>query len=70
MYDYIGVSKFATGEYKAKTDVTKDYQHAMKKYKELINISFQKVKAHASESEGGSKYNDVADKLSKIATKL
>lgn len=70
VYDYIGVSKFATGEYKAKTDVTRDYQYAMRKYKDLINISFQKVKAHASESEGGSKYNEAADKLSKIATKL
>ena len=70
VYDYIGVSKFATGEYKASTDVTRDYQSAMNKYKGLINITFQKVKAHASEHEGGSKFNSIADKLSKLATKL
>lgn len=70
VYDYIGVSKFATAEYKAKTDVTRDYQVAMSRYRNMINIEFQKVKAHASEQNGGSKYNEIADKLSKIASKL
>ena len=70
VYDYIGISKLATGEYKASTDVTRDYQNAMNRYKHLINITFQKVKAHTSESEGGSKFNAIADELARIATKL
>lgn len=70
VYDYIGISKFATKEWKAKTPVTKDYQEAIERYTKLIQINFIKVKAHADESEGGSSYNDMADKLAKKANKL
>lgn len=42
----------------------------MSRYRNMTNIEFQKVKAHTSEKEGGSKYNTLADKLSKIASKL
>lgn len=65
VYDYIGIFKFATGEWKAKAEVTKDYQDAMSRYRKLININFVKVKAHS-----GNKYNEIADKLAKMGSRL
>lgn len=70
VYDYIGISKFATKEWKAKAGVTRDYQTAMNRYRNLIDIKFQKVKSHALESDGGSRFNEIADKLAKMGSKL
>lgn len=70
VYDYIGISKFATKEWKANVEATRDYQNAMSKYRGLINIKFQKVKAHTDIKNGGSEYNKIADKLAKLASKL
>lgn len=65
VHDYNGISKFATGEWKAKVNVTKDYQMAMFRYKKLIKINFIKVKAHT-----GNEFNEMADKLAKKASVL
>lgn len=70
VYDYNGVGLFATGEWKAKKDITKDYQDFMMSYKKVIDISFIKVNAHKTEDEGGDKYNHLADKLAKLAVNL
>lgn len=64
-YDYIGIEKFATGEWNPKKKFTKEYQFFMKKYMNLLNINFVKVTAHS-----GNRFNEMADQLAKLATKL
>ncbi|WCK57155.1 ribonuclease H family protein (plasmid) [Aneurinibacillus sp. Ricciae_BoGa-3] len=64
-YDYEGIEKFATGEWKAKTTQTIEYHRMMEKYQKHIRIRFSKVKAHS-----GERFNDIADKLAKLATKM
>lgn len=64
-YDYEGIEAWATGRWKAKKPLTQDYQEFMQKYAKLINISFHKCKAHS-----GEKYNEMADKLAKMAISL
>ena len=67
-YDYLGIEKWATGEWSARKDVSKDYSVRVKnlilalKVMHQIEVSFHKVKAHSSD-----KYNDLADRLSKDA---
>ena len=66
--DYLGIEKWATGEWSARKDVSKDYSVRVKnlilalKVMHQIEVSFHKVKAHSSD-----KYNDLADRLSKDA---
>jgi ribonuclease HI len=64
-YDYLGIEKFATKQWKAKTSQTIEYQNFMIKYMKILDISFNKIKAHS-----GDTYNDMADKLAKFATNL
>jgi ribonuclease H-related protein len=61
-YDYEGIAKWASGEWKAKKEGTKQYIEALHKYKKLIDIEFIKVKAHS-----GDKFNEEADRLAKEA---
>lgn len=67
-YDYLGIEKWATGEWSARKDVSKDYSVRVKnlilalKVMHQIETKFVKVKAHSSD-----KYNDLADQLSKDA---
>lgn len=67
-YDYLGIEKWATGEWSARKDVSRDYSIRVKnlmlalKVMHQIEVSFHKVKAHSSD-----KYNDLADQLSKDA---
>lgn len=67
-YDYLGIEKWATGEWAARKDVSRDYSIRVKnlmlvlKVMHRIEVSFHKVKAHSSD-----KYNDLADQLSKDA---
>lgn len=67
-YDYLGIEKWATGEWAARKDVSRDYSIRVKnlilalKVMHQIEVSFHKVKAHSSD-----KYNDLADQLSKDA---
>lgn len=61
-YDYLGIEKWATGEWRANKPVSKDYIKFIEKVKPLIDIDFKKVKAHS-----GEEYNERADQLAKQA---
>ncbi|MBO8161255.1 MAG: ribonuclease H [Thermosipho sp. (in: Bacteria)] len=64
LYDYEGIKKWATGEWKTKTDITKKYKEMYNMYSKYIDIKFSKIKSHS-----GNKYNELADKLAKEAAK-
>ncbi|MGX6971152.1 viroplasmin family protein [Vagococcus bubulae] len=59
-YDYMGIEKWASGEWKANVPISEAYVYYMEKKVEKINLSFVKVKAHSH-----NKYNDMADRLAK-----
>ncbi len=61
-YDYTGIEKWVTREWKAKNELTKKYADAMGRWGNAIRISFRKVTAHSN-----NRYNDMADKLAKAA---
>lgn len=59
-YDYQGIEKWVTGEWRSKTELTQKYTHAMRDWGRSIEIRFQKVAAHANV-----RYNELADSLAK-----
>ena len=59
-YDYEGIEKWCTGEWKANKQGTKNYKMFYDSIKNKLNVVFKKVKAHS-----GNKYNDLADSLAK-----
>ncbi len=61
-YDYDGIEKWCTGEWKTNKEGTIYYRQFYNEAIKKINIKFVKVKAHS-----GNKYNDMADKLAKQA---
>lgn len=61
-YDYVGIEKWALGEWRANKAVSKDYIEYFNKYSEHINVYFTKVKAHT-----GVEMNELADQLAKDA---
>lgn len=61
-YDYMGISKWCTGEWKANKKGTIAYRDYYNKIKAKVNVHFEKVKGHS-----GDKYNDMADMLAKKA---
>lgn len=61
-YDYEGIEKWCTGEWKAQKEKTIEYTQNYETYCESINIKFNKVKSHS-----GDEYNDIADKIAKYA---
>lgn len=61
-YDYMGIEKWATGEWKANKVGTKRYAQYYNSIKEDLSVIFIKVKAHS-----GNKYNEEVDKLAKEA---
>ena len=63
-YDYIGIEKWALGEWKANKPVSQDYVAAFKKIAPQIDIEFIKVKAHS-----GVEFNELVDQLAKDAFK-
>lgn len=65
VYDYTGIENWALGNWKTNNDLTKEYAFEMSKLMQQIKVNFIKVKAHAKESNGGHKYNDLVDKLAK-----
>lgn len=65
VYDYNGIEKWVTGEWKTKKELTKDYVAEMRALKMHIEIDFVKVKAHS-----GERYNERADYLAKEAIGL
>ena len=60
-YDYMGIEKWATGEWKANKAATKEYAKLMKEAMKLIQIEFVKVAAHTGVSG-----NERADQLAKM----
>ena len=61
-YDYIGIEKWAKGEWKAYKPVSKKYIEELLQLINKIDIFFYKVKGHS-----GDVYNDMADNLARIA---
>lgn len=64
-YDYMGIEKWITREWKIKSKIAKEYS---KEFNELvkahnINVTFNKIKAHS-----GDKHNEMADGLAREAT--
>lgn len=66
-YDYLGIEKWVTGEWKRNNDYTKGYREFMNKMMDDHDISvyFRKVKAHSND-----KFNDRADELAKKGAQL
>jgi len=64
-YDYMGIEKWATGEWKANKYGTKMYKAYYDSIKDKLNVVFNKVKAHS-----GNEYNEEADRLAKKALKM
>ncbi|BBE30193.1 RNase H [Tepiditoga spiralis] len=64
-YDYEGIEKWCTDEWKANKTGTKLYKKYYDQIKDKVNIKFIKVQAHT-----GNKYNEEADKLAKSALGL
>lgn len=59
-YDYEGIEKWVTGEWKAKKEHTQKYALAMRDWGSQIRISFHKVVAHTKVE-----YNELADQTAK-----
>ena len=59
-YDYMGIAKWCTGEWKANKSGTIAYKKYFDKIKRKVHITFHKVKGHS-----GDTYNDLVDKLAK-----
>lgn len=59
-YDYQGIEKWVTGEWRSKTELTQKYAHAMRDWGKKIEIRFRKVAAHTNV-----RYNELADSLAK-----
>lgn len=49
VYDYNGIEKWVTGEWKTKKQLTRSYAIQMKSLKKQIAIDFVKVKSHSGE---------------------
>lgn len=61
-HDYEGIGKWATDEWIAKQDISKDYKSFCKSIKDKINLQFVHVKGHSNNY-----YNDLVDALAKDA---
>lgn len=61
-YDYEGIEKWCSGEWKRNKKGTVEYNEYYNKIKDKIKVKFTKVKGHS-----GNKFNDEADALAKSA---
>lgn len=59
-YDYQGIEKWVTGEWRSKTELTQKYAVSMREWGRSISIRFTKVAAHTNVT-----YNELADKMAK-----
>lgn len=59
-YDYAGIEKWVTGEWKSTKELTGKYAAAMRKWGTQISITFTKVAAHTNVT-----YNELADRTAK-----
>ena len=64
-YDYNGIEKWATGEWKRNLSATQAYHDFCQEAFQHINVSFIKVKGHS-----GDTFNDLADSLARRALDL
>ena len=64
-YDYLGIEKWFTHDWKANSKIAIDYQLLAERVKDRIKVYFHKVKSHTNNH-----YNDYADKLAKEALGL
>lgn len=64
-YDYLGIEKWATNEWKSNKAVGIDYKEWFSKFASHIDVSFVKVQAHT-----GDYYNEMVDDLAKEALGL
>ncbi|MBE6083110.1 MULTISPECIES: ribonuclease H1 domain-containing protein [Tissierellales] len=63
-YDYAGIEKWCTEEWKRNKTETKEYNKYYNSIKDKLKVIFIKVRAHS-----GNKYNEEADGLAKSALK-
>lgn len=61
-YDYLGIEKWALGEWRTNKPVSIDYAASFQKLATQIEVEFVKVKAHS-----GVKYNEMVDQMAKDA---
>jgi viroplasmin and RNaseH domain-containing protein len=61
-HDLEGLAKWASGEFEAKSEVAKTYLALIEKYRNLVEIEFEKVKGHSNNC-----FNEKADALAKAA---
>ena len=61
-YDYEGIEKWCTGEWKRNKSGTVNYHENYNNIKDRVKVKFTKVKGHS-----GNKFNDEADTLAKSA---
>lgn len=59
-YDYQGIEKWVTGEWRSRTELTQKYARAMREWGKSIELRFFKVAAHSNVY-----YNELADKMAK-----
>lgn len=59
-YDYEGIEKWVTGAWRSRTELTRKYADAMRRWGESITICFTKVAAHSNVY-----YNEMADRTAK-----
>lgn len=64
-YDYQGIEKWVTGEWRSKTDLTRKYAVSMREWGRSIYIRFTKVAAHTNV-----RYNELADRMAKTGLTL
>ncbi|MCI9674208.1 MAG: reverse transcriptase-like protein [Lachnospiraceae bacterium] len=64
-YDYQGIEKWVTGEWRSKTELTRKYAQSMREWGKSISIRFTKVAAHTNVT-----YNELADKMAKTGLTL
>ena len=62
IYDYIGIERFVTGDWKPTGPATQKYANEMKELQEFIDVHFLKVRGHS-----GVDGNERADYLAKVA---
>lgn len=59
-YDYQGIEKWVTGEWRSKTELTRKYALAMREWGRSIQLTFTKVAAHTNV-----RFNELADQTAK-----
>lgn len=59
-YDYSGIEKWVSGEWRSRTELTQKYAASMREWGKSIAVTFTKVAAHTNV-----KYNELADQMAK-----